>query len=802
MPRLAVKPRAAGCARLEYKNKTNKLFSEPVMTKNRKLSVTTLAIVSAASLCAAAAMMSGTLTAAADREVTLTGSSIFYTSNQAEIGDQTVGDKHYTSFVFAEDDSAVTYRKNLAYRWFDSQTQTTGAYLSTEIGFTSLAFESFTIKFQSQQYTQTEDEVTENFITFVADDEAEKVYAVIGGENELTLEELKTNEDYTALSYSNLEISFTDYANGVYTVEITDGSAVQSGKFENVGGTYARYVSSSSSTSVIPLTYSAQFAEGSSEAATMVLYSFNGQSFELTGEDGARHITDNVAPVICLNEDVRTLEYGRDIDLDYVVIDMLATSPRATLNYYVLKNSQVTAGGLNDTGRDENGTLPDDAKTNFVSVSSSDISPVIKGGDVYNDGIDDKAEFKTECLVKVYFFVQDTTATGYNHDEVFLEWYVPAEYLCSVESDGETYSFIRATDDGEGASYAENAADYQELVNDALANQQASAGDDKYLYLPSFEGYVNDNITAYRDLKFSIYYISNDSGSSSSLSYNELAIELESDGLYRFVIYATDAAGNDMYYLDGEGNKVKFAASELTELLKNPAESDLADYIPVYSFEVNYGGLTVTDPEGQNIGFVGTEYSASDFEVTGLSSNYTTTYTLFLFDRYKYSTAEGGGPISYSEFLLKMKDLLNDPETRAEYFTAIVPVADLVSTDENYDQFADYEWKPDSLSFIPQDENAFYVIMMEAVDNTFQTKSIQSYMGISVSAAADPLPGENDWLENNVASVVLLCIAGVALIGIILLIVIKPKDKGDIDEIADKEAKKVSSRKKVNKKSE
>lgn len=193
-----------------------------------------------------------------------------------------MGDKHYTSFVFAEDDSAVTYRKNLAYRWFDSQTQTTGAYLSTEIGFTSLAFESFTIKFQSQQYTQTEDEVTENFITFVADDEAEKVYAVIGGENELTLEELKTNEDYTALSYSNLEISFTDYANGVYTVEITDGSAVQSGKFENVGGTYARYVSSSSSTSVIPLTYSAQFAEGSSEAATMVLYSFNGQSFELT----------------------------------------------------------------------------------------------------------------------------------------------------------------------------------------------------------------------------------------------------------------------------------------------------------------------------------------------------------------------------------------------------------------------------------------------------------------------------------------------------------------------------------------
>ena len=770
------------------------------MTKNRKLSITTLAFLSAASLCAAAAMMSGTLAADADREVTLTGSSIFYTANQAEIGDQQVGDKHYTSFVFADDNSAVTYRKNLAYRWFDSQTQTTGAYLSTEIGFTSLAFESFTMKFQSQQYTQTEDDVTENFLTFVADSEADKVYAVIGEENELTLEEIKADENYTALSYSKLEISFTAYEKGAYTVEVTDGTSTQTGSFENVGGTYGRYVSSSSSTSVIPLTYSAQFAEGATSAATMVLYSFNGQSFELTGDAGARHITDNVAPVICLNEDVTTLEYGRDIDLDYVVIDMLATSPRATLNYYVLKNAQVTAGGLNDTGRSESGSLADDAKTNFVSVSSSDISPVIKGGDVYDNGIDDKEGFKTECLVKVYFFVQDTTATGYNFDEVFLEWYVPSDYLCTVESQGESYSFIRATDDGEGAFYSGNAEDYQELVNSALKEQNASAGDDKYFYLPSFEGFVTDNVTSYRDLTFSVYYISNESGSSTSLDYNELAIELESDGLYRFAIYATDAAGNNMYYLDGE-NKVEFEAGDLTELLENPAESDLVDHVPVFSFEVNYGGLTVTDPESQDIGFVGTEYSAKDFEVTGLSANYTTTYTLFLFDRQAYTADPEGGAISYAQFLSKMKDLLTDPETRAKYFTAIVAIDDLVSTDENYDEFADYEWKPDSLSFIPQDDNSFYVIMMEAVDNTFQTKPIQSFMGISVSAAADPLPGESDWLENNVASVVLLCVAGVALIGIILLIVIKPKDKGDIDEIAAKEAKKVSSGKKVNKSS-
>ena len=46
----------------------------------------------------------------------------------------------------------------------------------------------------------------------------------------------------------------------------------------------------------------------------------------------------------------------------------------------------------------------------------------------------------------------------------------------------------------------------------------------------------------------------------------------------------------------------------------------------------------------------------------------------------------------------------------------------------------------------------------------------------------------------------LLCVAGAALIGIILLVVIKPKDKGDIDQIDDKAVKRVSARKKINKK--
>lgn len=771
------------------------------MTKKRRLSITSLAFVSVASLVSAAAILGGTVSASADRDVSLTGGNYFYTYNDAEISEQQEGDSYYTSFVFADGDSRITYRKNLAYHWFGSVKDDEGnptdegaeGYLSTEIGFDELTFETFTIEFQSQQYTQTEDGVTNNYVTFIADggDVYVKIGEPLAEDATERADEIETIvSESVALSPDRLTISFSDYASGVYQVSVTDGSATAEGEFANVGGSYANYVSSNSETSVIPLTYSAQFADGASAPATMVLYSFNGQSFELFGDEGERLINDDTPPVICLTESVTTVEYGRSISANYAVIDMLATSPRATLNYYVLTNEQLEAGDLNATG-DE---------SNFVSVSSGSASPVIRGNDSYVPDAEEGENFKTECLVKFYYSVQDSTASGGNTDNVFIDWYVPAEYKYTVTAgDGEEYDFIRATDDGEGATYVTPASgeSYQQLVDEALAGQEASAGTDKYFYLPSFENFISDNVTLYNDLEFSIYYISSQSGSATSLASNELSIELSADGLYRFAIYATDSAGNDMYYIDEEGEKVTFTGSDLEALLEDPANSDLVDYVPVYQFTVNYGGLTVTDPEGQEIGYVGTEYSAGDFEISGLSSNYTTSYTLYIFDRLAYT--RDNGPISYAQFIGMVSELFNDPETRAAYFQTITPADEVENTDPDYELYTDYAWDPDNLSFVPQEDNSFYVIRMSAKDNIYNTGEIESFMAISVSAAADHLAGEDDWLENNLVSIILLCVAGVALIGIVLLIVIKPKEKGDIDVIDEKASKRSAKKLKANK---
>ena len=306
------------------------------MTKKRRLSITSLAFVSVASLVSAAAILGGTVSASADRDVSLTGGNYFYTYNDAEISEQQEGDSYYTSFVFADGDSRITYRKNLAYHWFSSVKDDEGnptaggaeGYLSTEIGFDELTFETFTIEFQSQQYTQTEDGVTNNYVTFIADggDVYVKIGEPLAEDATERADEIETIvSESVALSPDRLTISFSDYASGIYQVSVTDGSATAEGEFANVGGSYANYVSSNSETSVIPLTYSAQFADGASAPATMVLYSFNGQSFELFGDEGERLINDDTPPVICLTESVTTVEYGRSISANYAVIDMLAT---------------------------------------------------------------------------------------------------------------------------------------------------------------------------------------------------------------------------------------------------------------------------------------------------------------------------------------------------------------------------------------------------------------------------------------------------------------------------------------------
>ena len=82
------------------------------------------------------------------------------------------------------------------------------------------------------------------------------------------------------------------------------------------------------------------------------------------------------------------------------------------------------------------------------------------------------------------------------------------------------------------------------------------------------------------------------------------------------------------------------------------------------------------------------------------------------------------------------------------------------------------------------------MIRAEVTDKQFVTEPVTCSLAVVASVNAKTISGPNDWLANNVASVVLLSIAGAAFVGIILLFVIKPKNKDDVDVQFENEKKK------------
>ncbi|MDE6001184.1 MAG: hypothetical protein K2G96_02545, partial [Clostridia bacterium] len=214
-----------------------------------------------------------------------------------------------------------------------------------------------------------------------------------------------------------------------------------------------------------------------------------------------------------------------------------------------------------------------------------------------------------------------------------------------------------------------------------------------------------------------------------------------------------------------------------------------------------YKGVQFDETPGlQSTAYVGTNYNSasSSFKINGISGSYTTEYRLFLFDRAGYYAYTNGETLTYENFVDKLDELFDNPET-AKFFTEIPAVDDMEETDPEYEQYKDYGWSKTSTSFTPQDSNAFYLIRAEVKDTKYNTDPSACNLGVVASVNAKSLKGESYWLKNNVASVVLLTVAGLALIGIILLLVIKPKNKDDIDVTFEKAEKSKKKGKKAGK---
>lgn len=842
--------------------------------KKYKISLITLII----AIVAAISAFSFTVFASADEEVnyrsvTLDGTNVFYTAvNGAEVGSVQTGTEtsvsgqtpvYHAMFSIGADET-VTYRKNLAYNWFyrDAELGVLNGKFSITLGFENTAFEAFKIRFQSQQYSKSEDAVTSNYLVFTPNaDGTVNLYVSETGDYE-EVSDIAANangcvENIPAADHAQIKVSFGDFNGGNYEIIVNaDGiTDARAGSFINVSPNCAKYVSSGTS-AAMPLTFSANFADDAEDdsVAKMSLYQMNGQSFRVYGvtTDGENlssgSVRDDCAPVVCMNSNTAYFNFGGTVNPDYTVIDVIASSPSATVYYYVLSYEQF-----------ENGTTAADFEKLYTSGDENNIFTSTSGKTVkllrdkntfipseYVDsdkGIIEIDGVKTYGLVKVYLNVKDVTGTRKQTDDVFLDWYADDGYLYDIstlKADCESVKFFKVIEDSRGASYAGAGvttlaeyeeriaaieADYQSKIDAAIAELEGGklyAGSSNYFYLPEFSGfsegftykgftyngrsytgsYFGDNFDGYTDVKYSLYYKTGTTGSSTSLKSNQLAINLTSyEHPYTFTVYVTDSSGNDMYYYDESGELQTISTTQIWD-------KDTASLLPFFEFSVYYKEPTVEKPGAQSIGVVGTSYagvSGSFVIKDGLSGSYSQAYTLFTFDRDRFYS-DYGMAMSYEEFIENIDKLYSNTYFSAEsgkdvntvkYFTRITAASDLKESDENYNAFKDYAWNASSATFVPQSAAEFYVVRLTvSCNNSGNTSS--TFMGIRVSEKANPLEGENDWLEKNATSVVLFCIAGVCFIALIALLIIKPKDKGDIDAI-DLDGEKKSKAKKSGK---
>lgn len=530
--------------------------------------------------------------------------------------------------------------------------------------------------------------------------------------------------------------------------------------------------------------------------------SVNGADGKLDHYEGGRVFDDN-PPVLCLEKGLNFIETGAELSFsNFKVIDVMGSSTAYEAGYYILDNEQ--AGDEQFEYNDYN-----DEKL-FRKVKDSDDQYMIWHADSYvlqpsdyNANVYGGEGFKLDGAVKVYVKITDSTASESTY--VLLDWFVPEEYKLKVNSE----SFIGLAKDNRGAAFkyvddvnstnnigSESGAsewdalvaDYQAKVDEAAKGLKA--GSQNYFYLPTFESLLSDNATAYSNLSFTVYYYNRDGQKNTSGTSSTLSITLNQQGRYVFTIYAEDAAKNEMYYYK-DGEIVTFPKGDVWKMWEDKDDEGLAKLLPWFEFEVEDSEISLKDPGEQNTAYKDTSYtvSVSNFEINAI--NYNASYELYLFND-AVCAADKNVNIDYAYFMAHKEELFK--ENKDDWFTPIMQTNQ--SSEDGYKDSEKYSWS--GSSFIPQESNAYYLVVCKVQDTVSKTRPpVYGYMGILSSEKPASLKGEDTWVQDNLTSIILLSIAGASAIGIVLLLVIKPKNSGDLDDVNVSTDSKKKAKKKV-----
>ncbi len=798
---------------------------------NKKLLTFVLAGACAASLCAATL----NVVSSAEEAEGVAFSSVFALSktNEGKIDVETAtgAEEGTLRFTLANEQSAYLQR-DLALTWYEDAN--TAGYMSMKFAFKDLNFDSVTFTVESASTVVNEDNKAVNKVTFSVEGTSLKV-AVNDGEKKDV-----SGTDITLELAADSADTF-----GAFAVKV-NGTEV--GTFTNVGAGYADYALGKT----LPLSIETKAA--ADKQAVILFKELNGQKFDNIKND---KITDTAAPILVVNEEISSFQYGTAFALSYEKIDVLNDSGLTENKYYYQYNPADTEAVYD--------------KTLTTSTYFMDTVYYKEGGNFYKEqneeGTREETSVFTEEEGKEYISIQfELGDKAGKKKEYYLAWYASAtepktltkegtpkttDYIViDKNKDGAMYSYLVA--DGGENKYAENG-----VVGDALAQAQAKqdfedkveaynnllktaadsvkASSSSSINLPSLDWLIKDN-GGYRGLRFTISYKTPSSTSTktaSNLLYNGLKFTTSEEGEYEFKVFANDVGGNTMkYYLDDE--LVSVSNSNVWDIKE----------IPTFSFTIKDNPISVKEPTKDNDKrvekIVDTTYTLSGITVEG-ATNKKESYALYRFDDSDYATPISESTllkVTYEQIITKANTLAGEVGKDKKFATHmdsyLYAYASIIAesvkgatsteeeinavkacfvkineynaeiTEENdeeaWTEHNRYRWDATGKSFKTVEEGRYF-IFADFHEDYLPAQRAAAYKLIVVDSKADVIAGESQfsaWVKNNVVSVVLFGIAGLMLIAIVILLLVHPSDETleDVDaEAATKKAEKKTKKK-------
>ncbi len=395
--------------------------------------------------------------------------------------------------------------------------------------------------------------------------------------------------------------------------------------------------------------------------------------------------------------------------------------PRFTVNKAFWNDGKVILGKENTITFTSHAFLGNKVSTSVYASVEDGVNAVIGGSS------NNIVRFNEEGNVTLYATSTTDVVTGEN-----------------VTTNYEAFDLTVVKNSGEAPKYNGNVdainsfknALQQNLFSDAVAGIYVALGSDKYLTIPSMKNMVSDDESSYENLKYTIYYKTPTTDSSRSTDFT---IPIADEGKYVFYVVFKDEYNNSM-------NTYDFMQIDVNNA-QQVTYGQYQDYI--FEFEIYDNAPMKIEAINQDNGFIGVEYVAGGFEVTG--SNYESEYTLY------FSETEIDEDASGWKEIVKASDATDE---NADYngFT--------------YDQIKKIAFNGE-LKFTPNQKG--YYKLSCVVNSKASIRSASASTIIKVEKAPTVVSND-DFFADNLGSIVFLGIGVLCLIGIVILLCIKPKD--------------------------